>query len=261
MEFIPYPWLSLWKEKMPHAKFIDGDELMDRVMTIKDDEEIALLRQVCAIADTGMEALMKEFRVGMKECEVAGIVEKAMRNAGAYYFYAPTQVNSCGEIAADHCPSEKIIQRGTVLKIDLHPVYKGYRADYLRSFSIGKPSEEVKKMAEVMREGAQEMFEACVPGAKVADIARRNRERVERAGYTHYPHHDLGHGIGTGHLPPLFTTSSTWELKENMVVVPNSHVTIHGVQTVKMEFQVWVTKTKPELLQKSTPLDLVVLDV
>jgi Xaa-Pro aminopeptidase len=260
-DYLPYPWFKTLMEKMPNATFKNGEDLIERVMIIKDDEEIALTRQVCAIADVGIEAFIREFRVGMKECEVAGIVEKAMRDAGAYYFYGPTQVNSCNEVEADHLPTEKIIQRGTVLKLDLGPSYKGYRSDIFRSFSVGKPSQEVKKIAEVMKDGAQEMLEACVPGAKVADIAKRFHERVEKAGYSHYPPRDLGHGIGTGLLPPLVISSSPWKLQENMVVVLNPHVTIPGVQTVMLEFQVLVTQKNPELLHKCTPLELVVLDV
>lgn len=261
-EYIPYKWAKTFIENIPKAKFVDCEPLMNGVMAIHDGEEIALLRQACAITDVAYEEIMKNIKIGMSECQVAGIAEKAMRDAGTQYFYSPTQVNSHPEIACDPLPSNKIIQRNTVLRIDVHPSYKSYRSDCLRTFFLGKkPNDKLKKMAEVMAKGADQMMEMLVPGTPVKEIAIRNRQFVEKAGYGHYPHHDLGHGIGTGHLPPLITVDCKEVIQENMIIVPNSHVTVPGVETVKMEFAVLVTQDKPELLQKSTPLEMVILDI
>jgi len=260
-DYIPYNWVKFLDERLSRAKFKDCESLMNGVMAIHDGEEIALIRQACAITDVGMEAVMKNLQIGMNECQIAGITEKAMRDAGAQYFYTATQVNSHPEIACDPLPSNKIVQKNTVLRIDLHPSYMSYRSDCLRTFFLGKPTDDVKRMADVMAKGADQMMEMLIPGTPVKEIAIKNRKLVEKAGYSHYPHHDLGHGIGTGHLPPLVTASSIEVIQENMIIVANSHVTIQGVETVKMEFAVLVTKDKPELLQKSTPLEMVVLNV
>lgn len=261
-DYIPYRWAKTFTEKLPKAKFIDCEPLMNKIMAIHDGEEIALLRQACAITDVAYEAIMKNLQIGMSECQVAGIAEKAMRDAGAQYFYSPTQVNSHPEIACDPLPSNKIIQRNTVLRIDVHPSYKSYRSDCLRTFYLGKkPHDDLKKMAEVMAKGAEQMMEMLIPGTPVKEIAIKNRQLVEKAGYTHYPPHDLGHGIGTGHLLPLITAGSEEVIQEDMIVVANSHVTIQGKETVKMEFAVLVTEDKPELLQKSTPLEMVILNI
>ena len=257
---VAYKCMKKWLEALPGAVFVDAEDLVKDVMAIKDDEEIALLKQVAAITDVAMLAFMREFKVGMKECEVAGIVEHAMRNAGTNFFYGATQVNSCAEVACDHVPSEKIIQPGTILKLDVHPSFKGYRGDCLRSFSLGTPAEPVKQMAKAVKDVAAAMLEMMVPGVSVKDFAKRARSIVEKAGYQHYPHHELGHHLGTGHLR-FFTDSLEETFQDNMVVIGNAHVTEQGVQTVKLEFAVWIKESGPELLQKSTPLDLVVLDV
>ena len=262
MDYIPYSWATYWVDKLSDVQFKDSEKLMNRVMAVHDGEEIALLRQACAMTDAGMEAIMNNVRVGMTEIQVAGIGEKALRDAGVQYFYSPTQVNSHPEIACDPVPSNKLLQRDTIFRVDFHPVYKGYRGDHLRTFFLGtKPTAEIQKMAKVMADGAAQMMEMLVPGTPVRDIAIKNRQFVEKAGYSHYPHHDLGHGIGTGHLPPLVYAGSNEVIQENMIIVANSHVTVQSVETVKMEFAVLVTSGKPELLQKSTPLDLVLLDV
>jgi len=248
------------KETLPKVKFKDVTRSMFGVMVIKDAEEIELSRQAAAITDNGVYAALEVMKPGNTELDLAAAADFAMRKGGAEMYYAPSTISADYRLGPDHNPTERILQKGDIVKMDFHPVYKNYRADRMTVTVIGKPSPEFKKMCDAIAEGNQAMLEASVPGATGADIDRAFNKVIEKAGYknldtTWY----LGHGIGTGHLPPMIHPDDQTVLKPNMVICLNPLIFRPGIHSFMLEYMIRVTEGKPELLHK-TPIELIVLD-
>ena len=71
--------------KFGNARFVDATELVDNLMVIKSDEEIALIRATAHLQDRAMRAAFDAIKPGMRDIEVTQVAETYTRNAGAEY--------------------------------------------------------------------------------------------------------------------------------------------------------------------------------
>ena len=247
------------RKALPNACFGDGEEMINDVMMNKDEEELELMRRVCAIADAGMQAIIDNAKVGVTEAALMGHAEAEMRRLGCAYYYTPNQCNFDNRVICDHIPTDRILQPGNKICFDLHPAWHEYRADYFRTLSVGTPDAKYAKMAEFITEVAHELNSRLVPGASTKEIEIWFRERVKKGGYPDRAMKDIGHGIGTGHLPPFFLTDKEWILKENTIISICPYIYDPGNYSLLMEYCVRVCEDGgPELLNKH-PLGLVVV--
>jgi Xaa-Pro aminopeptidase len=247
------------RKGLPRACFVDGEDMINDIMMIKDEEELELMRRVCAIADAGTQAIIDHATVGITEAELMGHAELAMRRVGCAYYYTPNQCNFDNRVICDHIPTDRILQPGNKIAFDLHPSWHEYRSDYFRTLSVGQPDSEYAKMAACITDIAYELNARLVPGASTKEIEIWFRERVKKAGYPDRAMKDIGHGIGTGHLPPFFLTNKEWILKENMIISICPYIYDPGNYNLLMEYCVRVRQGgDPELLNKH-PLGLIIV--
>ena len=71
--------------KLGNARFVDATELVDQLMVIKSDEEIAAIRATAALQDRAMRAAFDAIKPGMRDIEVTAVAEQVTRVAGAEY--------------------------------------------------------------------------------------------------------------------------------------------------------------------------------
>lgn len=103
-----------------------------------------------------------------------------------------------GAHAADphHDNDDTPLEAGQCVLIDVGGVYQDYCSDMTRTFFTGEPSEEERKVYELVRQ-AQAAAEALVkPGVRLCDIDAAARDLITEAGYGPYFNHRLGHFIG-----------------------------------------------------------------
>jgi len=251
---------ALLKE-FPRADFVDCENMISEIMMIKDEEELEATRHACAASDAGMQAIMDNARVGITEAELMGCAELAMRKLGAGWWYTPNQLNFDNRVICDHIPQDRPLQPGQIITFDLHPSVKEYRTDYFRTVAFGEPTKEYIKMADFLTEVAHELNSKLVKGASTKEIAIWFRERIRNGGYPDRAMKDIGHGIGTGHLPPFFTLDKEYILKENTVISICPYIYEPGSYNMLMEYCVVVrSEGGPEILHKH-PLGLPVLPI
>ncbi len=264
--------MNYLNEHLPNAKFVNTVNLMDRVTYVKDHEEIKLLRQAAAIADSAQEKIMESLYVGISEMEIAGIGEMEMRRLGSEFHWP---VTGSSEIASGYrswyplggCtpPTEKIVQRGESLLIDMHPTYKNYYSDLSHNYILGKPSPEQKKLAEAYLETCETLIGSMKAGTKIRDVSKKVNEVLDKNGYRQYTLPGYGHGIGViGHewYPAIIDNEEFREvvLEENVVEIAALVINVPGVGGMRLECPVRVTPSGGEQLC-TTPLELTVLDI
>jgi len=246
------------KQRLPDVEFVDVSEKMENVMLIKDEEEIALMRRVAEIADMGVKAGFDAVNVGMSENELAGVAEYAMRKAGMDLIWSSTHVSSGYKFQMDRPSSDKLIQLGDAVKIDVHPAYRLYRNDLCATAILGTPTSEYRRICDVAIDAAYAMIDAMVPGVTAGDVDKVFRSKMEKAGLRNFSRWTTGHGLGTGHLPPRMHSKDKTKLQPNMTIDLNAEVIKPGQNGFMIESMVLMTNEKPELLNK-TPLTLVEL--
>jgi len=236
--------------KLPNATFVDGEDMINEIMMIKDEEELEIMRRVCAISDAGTQAIIENVRVGITEAELIGYAELAMRKLGCTYYYTPNQCCFDNRIHCDHVPTDRVLRIGDKICYDLHPVWHEYRSDHFRTIAFGQPDKEYAKMADFLTDTLHKLNEMLIPGQSTSEIERWFRAKVKEGGYPDVGIRDIGHGIGTGHLPPFFLQDKDWILQENSVVCISPYIFDPGNYNLLMEYMVIVRKNGPEFLHK-----------
>ncbi len=262
---------ELLKNALPQATFVNAINIVDRACYIKEPGEIKLLRQAAAIADAAIDCVKNSLDIGMTEAQIAGIGEMELRRLGSEYHWA---VTGSSEVASGYRatyamngttqPTQKILQSGENLIVDLHPLYQLYPSDLAHNFIIGKPSPEQRKLADAYLATAETIVRNFKAGNKVGDVCKAVMDKVTGLGYAQYTIPSFGHGLGVfGHewYPAIVNNDEFRDvvLEENVVEVAFLAMTVPGVCGMRLECPVLVTKNGGEMLCK-TPLDLTVLD-
>ncbi len=237
---------------------------VEALRTVKDDQEIDLLREACAIGDRALSETLSRVAPGLTEREVAHRLEATMVELGADGTAFDTIVASGPHSAIPHHqPTHREIQRGDLLKIDFGARYRGYHADCTRTVVVGtEPEQWQAEIYAVVREAQRAGRRALTVGADVRDVDAAAREVVVAAGYGEAFPHGLGHGVGLEiHEAPMMGYRATGRLQARTPVTVEPGVYLPGRGGVRIE-DTLVVGTQPhgapELLT-TTPKDLLVL--
>ena len=183
--------------------------LIDELRITKDADELACLQEAIDVLDRCLADVMARLEPGLTERQVARMVELyLLEHADGPSF--PSIVASGPNASMPHAvPTERRIEAGEVLKIDIGALCKGYCSDMTRTVCLGPPRDaRLRELHAIVLE-AQEHAERHVrPGMTGREADALAREVIVRAGYGEAFTHSLGHGIGLEvHEPPWLSPS------------------------------------------------------
>jgi Xaa-Pro aminopeptidase len=230
---------------------------MDLVETLrerKDPGELALIETANGIAARALERMLPQVKVGMDELEVAGVLEKALRDEGSEGFPFPSIVASGPRSALPHArSSDRRIEAGDFLLLDFGAEHRGYCSDVTRTFVVGSASHEQREVYEIVRvanESAAKRVRAGMTGRDADAIAR---DYIEQRGFGDAFGHSLGHGLGLEvHEAPRLAKTAEGALAEGAVVTIEPGIYRPGWGGVRIEDDVFLGPDGPRILTKFT---------
>ena len=205
------------------AKIVDASLLVDRVRLIKSEAEIGFLRRAGEIAEIEQRAALATIRPGVTETEVAAAVFNAGVKAGCEYTGLPHHIMSGYRYDVCHANwIPKKIETGELVLLELYGCAERYHATQMRTVSIGQPSEEVKRAAEIVTAAQEASLAAMRPGASAREVDALVRAPIRKIRPEYYNRSGYSTGIG---FPPRtaewdaldFNEQEDWEIKEGMV--------------------------------------------
>ena len=235
--------------------FVSAGALVAKARSVKNPEEIKVIRQSAAIATAMVVAAKNAVRAGVREVDVAVAAEAEMARLDPLAHVAFKTVVMSGERGAslDRIPSYKVIGNGEMVNIDAGCYHMGYLSEFGREVMVGRPTAEQKKLYRAAWGAEQAAVKAVLPGAKASEIDKIARAVIAEAGYEKFQHpHYTGHGHGLlGHdLPIIGDPGQVAEviIEPGMVVALEPGIFKPGVGGVREEDVVLVTETGQEIL-------------
>jgi Xaa-Pro aminopeptidase len=234
---------------------------VETLRTVKDDAELAMLREACSIGDLALRETLDRTAPGQTEREVARRLETAMVELGADGIaFATIVATGPNSAIPHHSPTDREIVRGDLLKIDFGARYGGYHADCTRTLVVGRePEDWQREIYDVVRRAQRAGRQALAVDTDVRDVDAAARAVVVEAGYGEQFTHGLGHGVGLEiHEAPLIGAQATGRLAARTPVTVEPGVYLPGRGGVRIEDTLVVGEGAPELLT-TTSKDLLVL--
>ena len=225
-------------------------DLVETLRERKDETEIARIAEAADVATAALERTLPQVKVGMTELAVAGILEKALRDAGSEGFAFPSIVASGPRAALPHAlSSSREIESGDFLLMDFGAVVHGYCSDLTRTVIIGTASAEHRGVYDIVRVANERGATGVRAGMSGRDADALARDYIERAGYGPLFGHSLGHGIGLEvHEAPRLARTAEGVLAEGAVVTIEPGVYRPGWGGVRIEDDVVLGTDGPRIL-------------
>ncbi|MFJ4006316.1 aminopeptidase P family protein [Streptomyces sp. NPDC090023] len=235
-------------------------DALPMLRAVKDAAELELLAAAGAAADATFEEIRKLPFAGRREDEVGRDLAGLLRRFG--HSQVDFTIVGSGPNGANphHEVGDRVIERGDMVVLDFGGLKDGYGSDTTRTVHVGEPTEEERRVHDVVRAAQEAGFRAVRPGATCQDVDRAARAVIEDAGYGPYFIHRTGHGIGvTTHEPPYMIEGEEQPLVPGMCFSIEPGIYLPGRFGVRIEDIVTVTEDGGRRLNDTTR-EMVVVD-
>jgi Xaa-Pro dipeptidase len=222
---------------------------------IKSAHEIELMRLAASVTLAAYEATYRSIKVGMTQKDVAGFVEAAHRKLG-FEGGADVQV---GEFSAFPHGSvvAQDIRESTIVMMDGGCSVQGYQSDITRTFVLGKASDKMKQVFDIVHRAQSSALAAARPGVEAGSVDAAARKVITDAGYGpdyKYFTHRLGHGMGMdGHEWPYLVRGNRLKLKSEMTFSDEPGIYIRGEFGLRLEDDMHITENGAALFTPQSP--------
>ncbi len=228
--------------------------LVETLRESKDSEEVALIEYAGGIATRALTMTLQKIHAGVKEIEIAGILEKALRDEGCEEFPFPTIVASGPRAALPHArPTSRVVNSGDLLLLDFGAQYHGYCSDITRTVVVGKATDEQRHIYSIVREANETASEKVRAGMSGQDADALARSYIEAQGFGRAFGHSLGHGLGLEvHEAPRLAKTAEAALSEGAVVTIEPGIYRPGWGGIRIEDDVHLAPDGPRILTDFT---------
>jgi len=219
---------------LPNATIELLPELITNMRVIKDEEEIALIKESAKWGNLAHQYLQEFVEVGVSEIEISlrasfEASKVMLRSLGpdyqmeAYGRAFPARAGFRGQVgpgsALPHALSKNIrIKRGDVLVTGASSHIGGYSSELERTMIVGEPTDKQKRLFQVMLAAQNAALETFGPGVKCSEVDKAATKVIKDAGYSNLLRHHTGHALGMeGHERPFLDPGEETIMQPGMV--------------------------------------------
>ena len=237
------------------AAFTSATPVTAGCRMIKSAHEIELMRLASKATLTAYEATYSALRVGMTHKEVADLVAAAHRQLGfegdALVLFDEFSAFPHGSV------TPQVIHEGTIILIDGGCTVEGYASDISRTFVLGKATDKMKEVFEIVHRAQSAALAAAKPGIEAGSVDAAARKVITDAGYGpdyKYFTHRVGHGMGMdGHEWPYLVRGNTTRLQPQMTFSDEPGIYIRGEFGIRLEDDMHILEDGAELFTAQSP--------
>ncbi|GAA1035754.1 aminopeptidase P family protein [Streptomyces murinus] len=228
---------------LPDSSYAALTDALPMLRAVKDAAEVELLAAAGAAADAAFEEIRKVTFAGRRESDLGRDLAALLRRFG--HSQVDFTIVGSGPNGANphHEVGDRVIQRGDMVVLDFGGLKDGYGSDTTRTVHVGEPTEEERRVHDIVCEAQEAGYQAVRPGVACQEVDRAARKVITDAGYGEYFIHRTGHGIGvTTHEPPYMIEGEELPLVPGMCFSVEPGIYLPGRFGVRIEDIVTVTE-------------------
>jgi len=260
-EHMPFVFSEGIRAASPHLKLVSATPVTAGCRMIKSVHELDCMRLACHATLLVYRAVAHSLHPGMTTADVHQLIAASYHRIG---FEGEASLNVDEFTAVPHgSPKPQTLRNGSILMLDDGCSVEGYQSDITRTFVLGKPTDKMRSVFDLVRRAQTAALHAARPGVPAADVDLAARKVITDGGYgpgfKHFTHR-VGHGIGLdGHEWPYFVRNNMFgsdlnpKLAPGMTFSDEPGVYIPGEFGIRLEDDLVITENGAELLTPQCP--------
>jgi len=239
----------------PLARLTSATPVTAGCRRIKSEHEIALMRLAAKVTLAAYAAAYQALKPGMTNADFLRLVEAAHQQLG----FEGGALVEVGEYAAfpHGSVAPQVIREGSLVLVDGGCKVEGYSSDITRTFVLGKASDKMKKVFDIVHTAQTTGLKTARPGLECQAVDAAARKVITDAGYGpdyKYFTHRLGHGMGMdGHEWPYLVRGNATRIEANMTFSDEPGIYIRGEFGVRLEDDMHILDDSAELFTPQSP--------
>jgi methionyl aminopeptidase len=179
----------------------EEEEVFEEKVAIYGETEFQGMRKAGHLAATVLDYITPHVKPGVTTeeldqlCHHYIIDHHAIPAPLGYRGYPKSICTSVNHVVCHGIPSDRQLQEGDIINIDVTVVLNGWYGDTSRMFTVGKVGVRAKKLIDVTHEAMMLGIQAVKPGAYLGDVGYAIQSYAEKHGFS-VVRDFCGHGIG-----------------------------------------------------------------
>ena len=188
------------KEPLPTTS-IKEKYLRSHNIRIKEKRDIEGIRRAGRLVVETLDLAQRHIRPGVVTDEINTVVHDFTVAHGAtpaplnYRGFPKSVCISVNEVICHGIPGAKVLKEGEIVNVDVTSILDGYYADASKTFFVGTPGPDARKVVEVSRACLAAGLSMVRPGSRIGDIGWAIQRYAETQGCS-VVREFVGHGVG-----------------------------------------------------------------
>lgn len=168
-----YSYEDYFKRTLGHKyTYLNGNNILKELRTVKDEEEIKLIRHANLITDRGLDSILTNLKPGLKEYQIESYFDQTIKFNGATgYSFNTIAASGINSTCLHYSENKDTLEDSDLILFDLGASYHTYCADISRTYPInGKFTDLQKKVYEIVLNGQKLIESKAKPGLTTRDL-------------------------------------------------------------------------------------------
>lgn len=222
-KLLPALTVEKFKFRSAKAKIVDCTHAVTWIRGVKSDLEITIMREAAAISDAGMLRAKEVTQPGVREADLAaeiigalvrGVNGKPGTDIASFFLCSTPRTSTC------HIRwTEDVLRQGSQINLEFSGVRHGYTSPLMRTMSIGRPSDQIRRLHDAEIAGLEAALAAAKTGSTCSDVAVAFNTTLKKHGFEKESR--CGYSVG------IDWTEPTASLKEGDTTILQPNMTFH----------------------------------
>ena len=160
-------FVKWWKENYPAHKVEKSNPILQRLRSVKEQEELDLIQHACNITEKGFRRVLSFVKPNVTEYEIeAELIHEFIRNRSKGFAYTPIIASGNNANVLHYIENNQPCKAGDLILFDVAAEYANYSSDMSRTIPVsGKYTDRQKAVYNAVLRVKNDATKLLVPGA------------------------------------------------------------------------------------------------